>query len=706
MSCNITFHRQPTKNSCGATCLRILLEYYDTYMSESEIIKYCPLQKEGWNSVQLATAAYNCGLRIEAITINIFEIYSIDSPFIIQSSNHYIVVYKTKKDKIYVADPAFGKLSYTLTEFEKKYAIDKNIELLKVTKLPTFKSVGTAISNHTLIKTFKIYLHPYKSVFVKALLMIFVVIVSQTMLPFLTRAMIDIGLQNVAWDFIELLLAANIILVLDYILSSFVHAYLITHITNRVKYSMLYDYMRKMLLVKYNVFVSTKVGDLLQRVTDSERIQSFLSGACLNSFFSVLNLFIYSTILLFFDYRLCLISILLSVAYIGWNIIFLKQRKKLDYNFWNIKSTNNKIILQVFNNFVDIKCFSSSKRYLVKWKKNIFELFKQNMSFFYYSQTQEVGANIIIQSKNIILTYVGCKMVLQGNMTLGTLFAIQYIIGSLNTPLYQIADFFNQYQLVMISLGRIYAFNTLPDDSIKEKLPFLPKSRNMIIRDVFFRYPDRTIGLQKINLFLQLGKKYGIVGQSGCGKSTLLKLICGVLEPEIGEIWLGTANVSALTIEKYRDIFSVDLQESTLFEGSIIENIVGDMISFDEDRLIKCVEIACIRREIENMPNSYYTLIEGDNRKLSRGQAQRILIARAIYKQADIYVFDEIANCLNLDLEKKIVKNIDEFLADKTRIYVSHRTECLADSDLIYFMSNGMIADIGSYNDLVSRKRI
>lgn len=702
----INFYRQPTRNTCGPTCLRIILEYYNLSVQELDLIKESPLQNDGWNDVQFATAAFAYGFKTEIINLNLSEINNIIFPIVAKLPKHYIIIYRVKGNKIYCADPSLGKVEYTKEEFSQKFDIQDVITFLTLSKLPSFKQKGVTSSNISLIGNFFHYFTSFKAVIIKAFIVALVITIAQTILPFLTRSVIDVGLDNSAWDFIELLLAGNIILVFADIFGTFVHTYIITHVTNRVKYFMLDDYMRKILITKYGIFMSMKIGDLLQRVSDNERIQSFLSGACLSSLFAILYLVVFTITLFYFDYRLFLIYIVFSTLYMTWNIFFLKQRKKLDYNFWDIKSTSNKIILQVYNNIIDIKSFNSANIYIGKWKKNIFNLFKQNMSFFYYSQTQAVGANIIMQSKNLILTYVSCKLVFNGDMTLGTLFAIQYIIGTLNTPLYQISDFLNQFQLVMISLGRIHSFNIQPDDYNKDAIQFLPKSRDLYLRGTSYRYPDGTIGLQRINISLTHGKKYGIIGQSGCGKSTLLKTICGIIQPEFGEMWLGTTNIQSLSIERYRSIFSIDLQESKLFEGTILENIVDDLTNFDEDRLIRCVEIASIRREIECLPNSYNTLIEGDYRKLSRGQTQRVLIARAIYKKADIYIFDEIANCLNLEIEKKIVEKIDAFLSAKTRVYVSHRTESLVDCDMLYCMNNGTIFDIGNYNDLVNRKRI
>lgn len=701
----INFYRQPTSNECGATSLRIVLGYYGLYIQAWEITEKFPVQKGGWSLTQYVKAAYEYGLKTEVLELSTANFSEITLPVVISAHSHYAVLYRVCRDKYYVADPAFGKIVYTKEEFCEHFYMDTNSVVLMFSKLAVFKQSGRNISNIMLVKTFWQYCSSYKYAILKSLIIVFVIAISHIMLPFITRSIIDVGLQTSSWDFIEILLAGNIILVLADILGTFVHTYLITHLTNRIKNSMLEDYMSKVLTLKYSMLMGAKIGDFLQRISDNERIQSFLSGPCLNSVVSISFLTVFSLILLYFNSKLFIIYFVFTILYIGWTVLFLHQRKKLDFTFWHIKSDNSKIMIQTFNNIVDVKGFNYQRKFLNKWRLNILDLFHQNISYFHFSQLQEVGGKIILQSKDLILTYFSCSLVLDGEMTLGTLFAIQYILGYLNTPLYRIADFLNQFQLVMISLGRIFNFNNLPDDYKNETVTFLPQSRNLVLRNISYRYPDGTIGLMRINMSFYAGKKYGIVGSSGCGKSTLFKLLCGFIQPEIGDIWLGTTNIKSIDWNKLRENISIDLQENNLIEGSILENIVGDIDKYDEDRLIRCVEIASIRREIENLPNAYNTLIEGDNRKMSRGQSQRLLIARAIYKQADIYLFDEIANCLSPDYEKKIVAKVDSFLADSMRIYVSHRPECLFDSDLIFVMDNGSVIDLGKYEDLVERKR-
>lgn len=252
----------------------------------------------------------------------------------------------------------------------------------------------------------------------------------------------------------------------------------------------------------------------------------------------------------------------------------------------------------------------------------------------------------------------------------------------------------------------LFDFNNQPDDESKTGNQFIPKSRDIILRDIYYRYPDGSIGLNKISVNFQSGKKYGIIGASGCGKSTLLKLLCGIIEPSIGEMYLGSTNIKSIDWNEMRKHISIVLQENKLVAGSILENIVGDTNNYNENRLIKAVETACIRTEIEILPEAYNTLVEGENKKLSKGQVQRILIARALYREADIYLFDEIDDGVSLLVNKRITEKIDKYLQEKTRIYVTHRTESLEDADLIYVLNNGMLIDIGKYNELKERRRI
>lgn len=383
-----------------------------------------------------------------------------------------------------------------------------------------------------------------------------------------------------------------------------------------------------------------------------------------------------------------------------------KRAKKIDLNFWELQSLSNKHIIDIQRCIVDIKTSNLEVQFGNKWRNIIVGQHKQNIRYLKFTQIQEVGSNIISQGKDIALTYVACYFVLHGEMTLGSLFAIQYILGMISAPLTKLAYFFDQTQLTTISLQRIIAFNKQEEEVSleKERISFIPTFSSVAFNNISFKYSDGTLALRNMSLRFQFGQKISIVGQSGCGKSTVLKILCGLLSPLTGEYYLGTSNSESLNWQLLRrKHFSVLLQENTLFDGTILENIIGNC-DLNEKQLIDAVETASIRRDIEMMPNGYHTMVGNGYKKLSNGQKQRLLIARTIYKNANIYLFDEMANGLSTDFEKKIINKIDEQKKDALRIYVSHRGNALKDSDMIIVMEKGYIADYGTHEELLKRR--
>lgn len=703
----IYFYRQTNNSDCGPTSLRIVLGYWGHFVQNWEITEKVPTQCRGWNLLQYVRASLFFGLKPSVETVYLNNITNINFPIVILSKDHYIVLYKIKKNFFYVADPQKGKVIYSKQEILAQLCDDnKKLICISFSLMPTFEKRGKRINNLQILGKFITYYKTYNIQIFKIAALVLIVGISQAFLPFISRAIIDSGLETSSWNFIVLLLIGNIILVLTNILGTFTQTFLATHISNRVKVSMLDDYFKKLLKMKYATFQKINVGDILQRITDTERIQTFFVFQLFTSIVSILFLITFSGVLLYFNRVLFWLYILFAVLYVLWNSIFLHQRKKLDFNFWNIKSDNNKFLIQMQNHIIDIKGFDYGSTLLNRWQKNIFSLFQQNIRFLNFSQLQDVGSKMLLQTKDLILTYVSCSYVLDGNMTLGTLFAVQYILGFLNSPLYILADLLNQSQLIMISFNRLFDFFEQPDDDYNIGNGFIPKSRNIILRDICYKYPDGSLALNRVSASFQSGYKYGIIGTSGCGKSTLLKMLCGVVEASMGDMYIGNTNMKSIDWNEMRKYLSIVLQENKLIAGSILENIVGDTNSYDENRLIKSVEIACIRTEIEVLPEAYNTLVEGEYKKLSKGQTQRILIARAVYKEADIYLFDEIETGISVPIYNRIIEKIDNYLQDKTRIYVTHRVETLENANLIYAFNNGILIDAGTFNDLKNRGRI
>lgn len=612
-------------------------------------------------------------------------------------------MYKITSRKIYVADPRIGKQQYSYEDFNKLLGVDYiAIQLIPIASFDKEKKT----SNLYLAKEFFKYYASYKRNLAHIFVIVILVAVVQLILPFVTRSIVDTGIESSSWDYVRILIAACIVLALTTIGGNFVQTFMFTHISNRVKTAMLDDYFMKMMNIKYLHISGMNIGDIVQRVTDNERIQGYMASSFLQTIVVLLLLIVFVTALAIFSVHLTVIFLIIGSIYIAWNVIFLKQRKNLDFDFWKVKSENNRHLIEAHSHIADIKLFKLYNFFTLRWRSNLIEILNQNTKYLNFSQIQNVGSQVLIQTNNLMLTFFSCYYVIEGTFSLGTLFAVQYLIGSLSLPLSTIADFFNQTQLTMISLRRIQAFNHRASESAKQYHAIIPKRKDLILHGVTFRYPNGKIALSQISLYLEFGGKYGVIRSSGCGKSTLLKLLCGFLEPNAGKYFIGNTNSIALSQCEFSSFCSACLQDNHLYHASILQNITGSEVEYDEDRLIRAVEISAIRRDIEGLPESYHTILGQCETNLSKGQQQRILIARTIYKEADIYLFDEIINSLETSLGSKIIEKIDIFLKDKTRIYVSHQTQSLKDASRIFVIQQGYLVDMGSYDELVERKRI
>ncbi|MCM1140250.1 MAG: ATP-binding cassette domain-containing protein [Muribaculum sp.] len=689
-----------SSKSCGATCLRIILKMYNKDVPEWELIEKFPLEQTGWSINTLLSACNHYNLHADIIDQCFSDIKQVSLPIILLACNHYVVIYRIKGKNIYVADPRIGKIKYTITEF--KNLIGEDYIAIQIQGV-TSEGKSNESSPVKLFANFYGYYQPYKKYILNILIVMGIVAIAQLLIPFASRAIIDIGIEGSSWNYIRLIILGILLMNITIIVGEYIQIYLITHISNRVKILMLEEYFIKFLSIPYLYLLGINKGDLIQRITDNERIQNYIITTLIQTIVSTLLLAVYLIALFIFSAKLATVFLFISAVYIIWNCIFLHCRKRLDFNFWKIKSENNKYLIEAYDNFVDIRNYGLFNTVVNKWRSNLFELFDQNSKFLKFSQLQELGSKIIIQLIILILTFLSCNYVIDGTFSLGTLFAVQYIIGNIYIPLSRIPDFMSQTQLTLISLQRINAFNQTKSEFTKSGI-ILPKHRDIVMQSLLYKYPNGKVALSNISLNMKSGMKYGITGESGCGKSTILKIICGILTPSSGKYMIGTTNSSSIGHDNLIKFISVYLQDSSIFHGTILENIVCDNANIDEDRLIKVVEIASIRREIEQLNNSYNSIIGDGSNMLSKGQQQRILLARTLYKEADIYLFDEVTNCLDESMGKRIISKIDLFLKDKTRVYVTHQKEILNDANLIYFIHQGYILKNGSYEDFYGKE--
>jgi len=453
-------------------------------------------------------------------------------------------------------------------------------------------------------------------------------------------------------------------------------------------------------------FDTKMIGDLLQRIGDHNRIESFLTGSTLNILFSAVNFLVFGAVLLIYNWLIFSIFLVASVAYVLWVFIFLKKRKEVDYQRFQELSDNQSSLIELIQGMQEIKLQNSETKRRRLWTNIQAKLFHANMRSLAISQWQDTGATAINQLKNIFITFVAATAVIEGSMTLGMMLAVQYIVGQLNAPLQQLIGFIRSGQDAKISLERLGEIHNKPNEETDENLlNDVPENADVVIENLSFRYNQLEEDVLKdINLTIPAGKVTAIVGTSGSGKTTLVKLILGFYDPQKGKIKVGNSDLKSIRKSVWRQKCGAVMQDGYIFSDTIANNIAESDDAVNKPQLLKAVNTANIQEFIENMPNSYNTTIGAKGNGLSQGQRQRLLIARAVYKNPDFLFFDEATNSLDAKNERVIVENLEKFFTDKTVIVVAHRLSTVKNADQIVVLEKGELIEIGTHQELTAKK--
>jgi ATP-binding cassette subfamily B protein len=626
---------------------------------------------------------------------------------------HFIVVYKIKNDKIWAADPAIGLIKFTRDEFTANWATTivegKQAGLVLIIE-PTpslYKNENEKEKTsgfRFLFKYFKLY-RKYLYQLVFGLILGSCI---QLVIPFLTQSIIDIGLNNNDIGFIYLILFAQLALVIGRMSVEFIRGWLLLHIGSRVNVAVISGFLQKLMSLPVSFFDTKLTGDILQRIEDNNRIEEFLTSASLNILFSFFNLVVFGIVLAIFSFKILALFLTGSVLYIVWVSIFMKSRARLDHLRFKQMSVSGNKLINIVNGMQEIKLTQSELSMRWDWEKLQATLFGLKVKGLSIIQYQSAGATFINEITNILITIVAATAVLKGDMTLGMMLAVQFIIGQLNVPVSQIIGFFRMSQDAKMSLDRLAEVHNLeeeePDPEVKVRK--LPEKKDIYFNGLSFQYegPRSPYALKDINLFIEENKITAIVGTSGSGKTTLLKMLLGFYHPVAGEILIGDLKLPNLSLKIWREKVGAVMQDGFLFPDTIAVNIAPGAEEINEERLMKAVEIANIKTFIESLPLGYNTKIGNSGHGLSEGQKQRLLIARVIYKNPDIIVFDEATNSLDANNEKVIVENLKDFFNGKTVIVVAHRLSTVRGADQIVVLDNGRIIETGNHESLIAKK--
>lgn len=708
--------RQLNLMDCGPTCLKMVAKYHGKNFSLNKLRIDSEIGKDGVNLLGISDAAEKIGCRSRGVKLTVKELLS-DAPkpcILHWEQNHFVVLPPQKANgKILIADPAKGMIKIAKKEFSKRWASTVNdnqptgIALL-IEPTPAFFEQAGEKDNKISWSFLLRYLKQQKKLIFQLLAGLVIGSLLQLIFPFLTQSIVDTGINTHNLQFIYIVLIAQFMLFFGRTVVDFIRSRILLYISNKINVSLLSDFWIKMMKLPLQFFDTRQTGDILQRIQDQRRIESFLTGSTLSTLFSFISLIIFSIVLLIYNTTIFFIFLIASVLYIGWIFLFLNYRRHLDYKRFAIASKENSATMQLIQGMQEIKLNNAEHLKRWEWEDLQAGLFKLNFKTLSLSQYQQAGAFFINEGKNILITFFAAKSVLDGNLTLGAMLAIQYIIGQLNSPLEQMIGFVQQAQDAKISLERVNEISQLeeeePDD--KELIKVLPENKSIELKNLSFTYAGagNEPVLQQINLTIPEGKITAIVGMSGSGKTTLLKLLLQYYNHYKGEIKIGENNLKNISPKFWRSQCGTVTQEGFIFNDSVAKNIAVNEERPDYTKLLHACKVANILSFIESLPLGFNTKIGEEGNGISAGQKQRILIARSVYKDPLYLFYDEATNALDANNEREIMENLETFFKGKTVVVVAHRLSTVKNADNIVVLDNGRIAEQGTHDQLSKMK--
>ena len=704
------FYPQLEAMDCGSTCLRMVAKFYGRFYSLEYLREISNTGKDGVSLLDLSEAAELIGLKTLAVEADIVQLQDvIPKPCIINwGNNHFVVVYHQDSSKVWIADPAQGKYKLNNDEFIQKWiGEDADVEnsgiVLICQSTPDFYTFNGKESQKGSWQYVSNYFKQYKALIFQIIIGLFLGSTLQLLFPFFIKSIVDIGINNNDLSFIALVLIAQLILFISQISVEFIRNWNILHVGSRVNISLLSDFLIKLTKLPFRFFDTKLPGDLIQRFNDHERVQKFLSSTSLISIFSILNLLAFGVVLLFWNKAIFTIFIIGSLLNIVWVLGFMKWRKSLDIKRFEYNRDNQNSINEMITGMQDIKLFNAEKLKRWSWEKVQAKLFNTETENLKLEQVQRAGALFFNETKNLLIIYLVAQGVLNTTLTLGMLVAIQYIIGQLNMQINQLTEFLKSMQDAKISLERIGEIHLKENETvIEENNIVFPSEGDIVLENVNFSYGgvNAAPNIKNINLSIPNGKITAILGPSGSGKTTLLKILLNLYKPTEGNIKLGELNLLSVNPRLWRSKIGVVMQDGHLFSDSIAKNIALGEEIIDKRKLQQSINIANLHSYIEYLPLGYNTMIGPEGQGLSQGQKQRILIARAVYKEPDFLFFDEATSALDTFNEMLILENIKATFKNKTIIIVSHRLSTVLKADQIVVMEDGEMIEVGSHEEL------
>ncbi len=697
---------------CGPTCLRMVAKHYGRNYTLQKLRELCQISREGVSLLGISEAAENIGFRSLGVKLTVEQLKEAQLPCVLHwRQNHFVVLYKVKRGNYYIADPAKGLLVYSTTEFVQNWLASRELNdgiSLLISPTPAFYEQEGEKANTVSWSFLLRYLTAYRQLILQLIFGLGIGSMLQLITPFLTQSVVDIGINTRNLNFVYVILIAQVMLFLGSTSVDFIRSWILLHISTRINVSILTDFLIKLMRLPMSFFDAKMTGDIMQRMSDQSRIQSFLTGSTLNIIFSLFNFVIFAFVLAYYNTSIFFVFAVSSVLYTGWILMFLKTRRDLDFKRFDLSSKNQSAIVQLIGGMQEIKLNNCEQQKRWDWEHIQASLFRFSVKGLALGQYQQAGSFFINQGKNIIITFLSAKAVIEGNITLGGMMAVQYIVGQLNSPVEQFLGFIQSFQDARISLERLNEIHQMEDEEPADQhyQPDLPFNKSITIRNLTFRYPGAGNDpvLENIDLHIPEGKTTAIVGMSGSGKTTILKLLLRFYRWEKGEIEVGDSKLKQISIKSWRKSCGTVMQDGFIFSDTITNNIAVGEETPDKKRLHHAVKVANIQEFVENLPNGFNTKIGAEGNGISQGQRQRVLIARAVYKNPDYMFFDEATNALDANNERVIMNNLQEFFRGRTVVIVAHRLSTVSNADNIIMLHKGKIIEQGNHYELTGLK--
>ncbi|MEE9364391.1 MAG: peptidase domain-containing ABC transporter [Cellulophaga sp.] len=705
---------QTESKDCGPTCIKIIAKHYGKLINTQQLRTISETTREGSSLMGLSDAVESVGFKSLGIKLAFNKLKEAPLPCIVHwNKSHYVVVYKINKNTISISDPAHGLITFSKQEFIQSWIgnnADETTEegiVLLVEPTPKFyKSEFDEDEKFGFSFIFK-YLFKYKKFIIQLIIGLLAGSLLQLIFPFLTQSIVDVGIKNQDIHFVYLILFAQLFLFTGKAALEIIRSWILLHLSTRINISLISDFFIKLMKLPISYFDVRMTGDLLQRINDHKRIEQILTTSSLTVLFSLFNLIIFSFVLGYYSLQIFSVFVIGSILYFGWVLFFFKKRKELDYKRFSQVSQEQSKVIELINGMQEIKLHNAERRMRWNWEYVQARLFKIATKSLALEQTQSVGSNFINELKNMLVTVLSAKLVIDGEITLGMMMAISYIVGQLNGPITQLINFMRDVQDAQISIERLGEIHNMDDEEKPDdpKTTIIPKNGTIKLNKITFRYVGGIEPVLKdLSIEFPANKTTAIVGVSGSGKTTLMKLLLGFYKVSKGDIKISNYNMNAISPKAWRSQIGVVMQEGYIFNDTIAKNIAVGVDYIDKEKLRHAITVANISDYIENLPLGYNTKIGSEGSGLSTGQKQRLLIARAVYKNPKFLFFDEATSALDANNEKTIMENLDTFFKNKTVVVIAHRLSTVKNAHQIIVLDKGKIVEKGNHKELIALK--